>query len=260
MTARTSQVVSYACSGGVARIRLVDAARGNPLSLPTVRALRAAVGRAREDAARVVVLNADGWAFCVGGDLRAVDGAEDAGSYVAELATVMHEAVLDLVTMPAVVVTAVQGAAAGAGFPLACCGDIVVASHEATFSLGHTRIGFTPDGGTTLLAATLGLHRLLQLALLDTRLSAAEAHRLGLVARLVQGTELRAAVEELVGSLLRGPAAALAASKLLLRTSQSNAIEAALAKETAAVAAAAASPDGEEGVRAFLEKRVANFA
>jgi 2-(1,2-epoxy-1,2-dihydrophenyl)acetyl-CoA isomerase len=244
---------------GAAWITLTGGDRGNPVNLALVAELQDAVRRARLEGARVVVLRSTGRFFSVGGDISAFADEPDLAAYVDDLADSLHRVVAELQRLPAVVVAVVHGMAAGAGFPLAAAADIVVAGRSAKFTLGYTKIGFSVDGGTSLLVHSLGLHQVLRLALLNDVLTAEEARQAGLVARVHDDDALAEEAERLVASLLAGSAEALAATKRLVRDSADPAPERALEAETRAVRERAVSPDGREGVRAFLDKRTPRF-
>lgn len=254
-----STLVDYAYADGVARITFVDGDRGNPLSPAAGEQLWAAVKQARTDRARVVVIAAEGRFFSVGGDLASFADAPDAGALVDDLAEGLHRVISELMRSDAVVVSAVQGMAAGAGFPIAAAADVVIAADTARFTLAYTRAGLSPDGGSTLLVHTLGLHRVLRLALLNDVLSAQEAYDAGLVARVVPADRLGAAVDEVVAALLAGSAPALAAAKRIVREAAAPAPEAAMRRETLSIRTLVAGPDGQEGVAAFLGKRTPEF-
>ena len=251
--------VRYEFADGAARITLSDGDGGNPLNRAMVDQLSDAVRRARGDDARVVLLRSEGRAFSVGGDVRAFAAAEDRERFVDDLAESLHRIVSDLHRMDAVVVCAVQGMAAGAGVPIAAAADVVLAAESARFTLAYTKLGYSPDGGSTLLTASIGLHRALHLALLNPVLSAAEAMAAGLVAQVHPDEELDAAVERVVTQLLAGSRTAQVAAKRLLRETATPMAEGVLRRETLSVRAAAAGPDGIEGVDAFLAKRPARF-
>src|SRR5215217_330807 len=240
--------VRYEHADGAARITLAAGDQGNPLNRAMVDELSAAVRRARADDARVVLLRSEGRVFSVGGDVRAFAAAEDREQFVS-----------DLHRLDAVVVCAVQGMAAGAGVPIAAAADVVLAAESARFTLAYTKLGYSPDGGSTLLTASLGLHRALYLALLNPVLSAAEARAAGLVAEVHPDDELDTAVERVVVQLLAGSRTAQVAAKRLLRETATPLAEGALRRETLSVRAAAAGPDGMEGVDAFLAKRRPRF-
>jgi 2-(1,2-epoxy-1,2-dihydrophenyl)acetyl-CoA isomerase len=251
--------VRYEQHDGVARIRLCDPERGNPLSPQTVDALARAVRRARADDVHVVVLSSEGRAFSVGGGVSAFAAAEDTEQMVDDLAERLHRVVSDLHRMDAVVVSAVQGTAAGAGVSLAAAADLVLAAETARFTLAYTKIGFSPDGGSSLLTASIGLHRALGLALLNPVLTADELHAAGLVTQVHPDAELAAAVEDVVAVLRSGSRTAQVAAKRLLRETATPAEEAALRRETLSIRARAAGPDGREGVAAFLAQRTPIF-
>ncbi|MEQ3552651.1 enoyl-CoA hydratase-related protein [Pseudonocardia nematodicida] len=251
--------VYYEQNSGVARITLDAPERGNPLNPTSVAELADAVRRARADDSHVVVLSATGDTFCVGGDLTAFAGADDVEHMIDDLAEALHRVISDLHRIAAVVVSVVQGTTAGAGVPLAAAADLVLASTSARFTLAYTGVGLSPDGGTSLLTASLGLHRTLRLALLNPVVTAEEAHALGLVAEVHPDDELDAAVEATVAGLRRGSRSAQIAAKRLLREAATPGEEAALRRETLSIRALAASPDGREGVAAFLAKRAPGY-
>lgn len=252
-------VVEYEQQDGVARIQLTNADRGNPVNQAFVDALATAVRQARADDAHVVVLSALGRAFCVGGDVSAFASTDDVEHTVDNLADSLHRTVSELHRMDAVVLSVVQGTAAGAGVALAAAGDLVIAAESAKFTLAYTKLGFSPDGGSSLLTASVGLHRALNLALLNPVLSAREAHTMGLVAQVHADDELPAAVEDVIATLRAGSRTAQVATKRLLREAATPGAEAALRQETLSIRTCAASPDGREGVAAFLARRTPQF-
>lgn len=254
-----SPAVRYEYADGVAHVVLADGDHGNAINAESITQLHDAIRRARADRARVIVLRASGRFFSVGGDLAGMAAAEDMSTFIDDLADALHRCVSEIQRSYAVVVSVVQGHAAGAGFPLAAAADVVVAADTARFSLGYSRVGLTVDGGTSLLVHTLGLHRTLRLALLGDALSAQDALAAGLVARVVPADELAATTDEVVATLLALPAASQATTKQLLRQAPDASPEQALRRETLAIREAAARPDGREGVTAFLEKRAASF-
>ncbi|MBS4752077.1 enoyl-CoA hydratase/isomerase family protein [Nocardioides sp. zg-ZUI104] len=252
--------VTYAHDSGVARITLADGDRGNPIHPASVAQLHDAVRRAQRDAAKVILLAAQGRFFSVGGDLGAFAAADDVTVFIDDLAEALHRVVSELVRSEAIVVSVVQGTAAGAGFPLAAAADVVLAADTAKFSLAYTKVGLSPDGGSSLLVHTLGLHRALRLAILGDLLTAQEAYDAGLVARVVPAAELAETAEKVVATLAAGSGTANATAKRLLRDVATATPEAALRQESLAIRSLAGSPDGLEGVAAFVEKRAPRFA
>ncbi len=251
--------VDYAYADGCARITLVNGDAGNPLSPASGDQLLAAILQARADHARVIVLAAEGRFFSVGGDLGGFSQAEDPQAHLLELAEGANRMITELVRGDAIVVSVVQGVAAGVGFPLAAAGDIVLAADSAKFSLAYAKVGLSPDGGGSMLVHTLGLHRVLRLTLMGDLLTAEEAAAAGLVARVVPADELAATADAVVDDLLAGSGEALAAAKHLVRDAAEAAPEARLRKEAESISRLGGSPNGQEGINAFLEKRAATF-
>lgn len=242
---------------GVARLELRDAAAGNAIGPEMGAKLRA---RAEELAGRddvgAVVLATEGKVFCVGGDVRHFAAAEDPHAALHELASDFHHALLGLMTLDAPVVARVQGVAAGGGLSLAIVADLVVAARSASFTSAYTRIGLSPDGGQSwLLPRLVGHRRAGELLLTNRRVGAEEAAALGLVTEVVDDDGLDARVDVLAARLAAGPRQAQAAVKRLLLASPGTDLPAQLAAEADSIAALAASPDGREGVAAFVAKR-----
>lgn len=229
------------------------------LTLESADALLGVIDRARREGPKVLVLTGGETGWCFGGDLEAFADAHDRPAYIDELASKLHAAVIGLHQLDAIVITVVTGFAAGAGMPLAAAGDIVLASDSAKFTLGYTKIGLTPDGGTSLLAATLGTHRLLYAALVNPVITAAAAHGYGLVGEVLPAAQLLERAAELAGILAAGAASALASTKHLIRQrALPNTVEA-LAAEQARLVRAAGHHNATEGITAFLSKQAPTF-
>ena len=256
----TDELVRYFFDKGAARITMAAGDYGNPIEPAATRQFHEAVLRAKADGARVIVLAAEGRFFSVGGDLGLFAGADDPSAVLLDLADSIHRVITELVRGDAIVVAVVQGTAAGGGFPLAAAADIVLAADSAKFNLAYAKVGLSPDCGGSLLVHTLGLHRVLRMAILGDVLTAQEAADAGLVARVVPAAELAAVTDGIVAELLAGSAGALAASKRLVRDVAEPAPEAALRREAESISALGGAPDGREGVAAFLEKRAPRFA
>ena len=166
-----------------------------------------------------------------------------------DLAETLHRAVSDLQRLDAVVVSVVQGVAAGAGVPLAAAADLVLAGASARFTLAYTKIGLSPDGGSSLLTASVGLHRALHLALLNPLLTAEQAREAGFVAQVHPDDELDAAADALVATLLAGSRSAQVAAKHLLRAQAVAYPEGALRRETLAIRSCRGRPGRARGGR-----------
>jgi 2-(1,2-epoxy-1,2-dihydrophenyl)acetyl-CoA isomerase len=209
----------------------------------------------------VVLLKAAGRHFSVGGDLRFMhDAQDDVADAVFGLASTMHAGILALTELDAPVISVVRGAAAGGGMSLAIAADLVVAAETAHFTVAYTAIGFSMDGGSSwTLPRIVGSRKAMELALLNERLSAARAHELGLVTRVVPDDALDAEAQTLAQALAHGPIGAHGAIKRLLRFSSTSGFGQQLEDEAHTIAGLSAAPDGREGVLAFLDKRAPHF-
>jgi methylglutaconyl-CoA hydratase len=210
-----------------------------------------------DDAVRVVVLTGAGRSFSAGADLNWMrrTAAYDATENLADaraLARLMQT--LDQLAKPTV--ARVNGAALGGGTGLVACCDIVVASERAVFGTTEVRLGLIPSVIGPYVVAAVGSRQARRLMLTGERISAAEAARLGLVHEVVADDRLDAAVERVVGELLKGGPHAISAAKMLIRDLAGRPISAELIDQTAQrIAALRATPEAREGVGAFLEKR-----
>jgi len=143
---------------------------------------------------------------------------------------------------------------------LACAADFAIASEDASFTMAYTRAGLTPDGSSTwVLPRLIGTRRTLDLMLRNRALSAAEALDWGLVSQVVPAAELAGAVDALAAELAAGPTEAYGLTKRLLLLSSTEGFESQMEHESRAIAEAARSADGREGIAAFLEKRKPQF-
>lgn len=206
---------------------------------------------------RAVVITGQGKIFCAGGDIHSFKAfGEQISQEIARLAGHLHEATLTFMHMKAPVITAVNGAAAGAGFSLAIMADLVLAAQGSSFMLAYTAIGLSPDGAATYhLPRIVGLRRAQEMLLLNRRLTADEALQWGLVTKVVADDALMPEAMALAKKLAAGPTRAFGTVKRLLDASDKNSAEQQMALEAENLAALSASADGQEGIRSFLEKR-----
>jgi len=158
------------------------------------------------------------------------------------------------------VVAAVNGIAAGAACNIALACDIVLAARSASFLQAFARLGLVPDaGGTWLLPRLVGQARARGLALLAEPLPAEKAEAWGLIWKVVDDTALMPEAEKLCAHFASAPTIGLGLIKRALDASEDNELAAQLDLERTLQREAGSTPDYGEGVRAFLEKRKANF-
>ena len=216
---------------------------------------------AGDAAARVVVLAANGPSFSAGADLdwmkrMSMLGREENERDSLLLADLM--AAIDRCPKP--VVGVIEGPAFGGGVGLVACCDIAIATTKASFCLSETRLGLIPAVISPYVAAAIGPRACRRYFLTAEKFDAATAERLDLVHRVVAPEALAEARDEILGHLLKGGPAALAAAKDLIQRVSNAKIDEALRRDTATrIADARASAEGKEGIAAFLEKRKPNW-
>lgn len=258
MAETRTEPLTHAVENGVAWIRLNRPERMNAVNGDLRRALAAAVRQAeRDEATRVVVVTGEGRAFCAGADVREFQTRDGGlGDGRGEYETLLTR----LRLMPKPTIAAMNGVAAGIGASLAMVCDLRIAVPAASFVEAFVKIGLTVDGGATwLLPRLIGSGKALEMFYTGDPLTAAEAHRLGLVNRLVEPERLEAEVRELAERLARGPQGALAAIKRSVNFAQSSTLEEAIDFEFHLQGVQFRNPDFVEGVSAFVEKRSPTF-
>ena len=218
------------------------------------RAFRAADA---DPAVRAVVLAGEGAAFCAGADLNwmkrmAGYSPEENRADALGLAAMLNTIYL----MAKPTLARVHGPAFAGGMGLVAACDIAIAAEKAEFCLSEVKLGLTAATISPYVVAAIGERQARRYFLSAERFGAAEALRIGLVHERVPLERLDSAVDAVLAHLLAASPAAIAASKELIRRVAHGAIDNAMITDTAArIAAARASADGKEGVRAFLEKR-----
>lgn len=246
----------------VAHITLNRPDAANAINLQLAKDLCYAAMRCDEDrTVRAVVLTGSGKMFCAGGDVRSfAESGNDMPALLKEITTYLHAAVSRFARMNAPFIVAVNGTAAGAGFSLACAGDLAIAAESAKFTMAYTRIGLTPDGSSTYyMPRLLGTRRTLELMLTNRLLSAAEAFEWGIVNQVVADEALTAEAEKLARGLADGPTLAFGRVKELVLHSDDS-LETQMERETRVIADSARTSDAKEGIGAFLAKRKPSFA
>lgn len=256
--------ITYSVEDDIAIITLNDPKTMNAAGVDTVTELSQALEKAGDEA-RCTIITANGRGFCSGANLSANPGGggsqsnskPDAGR---ELDRVYNPFIKAMKTHPHPIITAVNGAAAGVGCSIALMGDFIVAADSAYFLQAFRRIGLVPDGGSTyLLTRAIGRARAMEMTLFGEKIPAAQALEWGLVNRVVSDDSLLSEAKSYAKKLADGPTTALAMIRELVWDAEDNDFDSQLQSERFAQRTAGRAPDFAEGVKAFLEKRPADF-
>ena len=262
MIAEEYNALDFDVRDGVAHITLNRPEAGNAINLELGQELLRAVMRCDEEPeVRAVVLAGAGRMFCVGGDLRSfTEQGEQLSHHLKEVTTYLHAAISRMARMDPPVVSAVHGAAAGAGLSLTCACDLVVAAESARFSMAYSKAGLTPDGSSTYyLPRLVGFKRAMELTLTNRELSTQEAVEWGIVTRVVPHDDLSESATQLASQLASGATKALGGAKRLLHIGWTETLETQMEHETQTIADIARTADAREGISAFMEKRPPEF-
>jgi len=225
-------------------------------------ALRGALDEAEQDkSCRALLMTGAGRGFCAGQDLN--DRLAKPGEKIVlgvTLEQFYNPLVLRLRALPFPVIAAVNGVAAGAGANIALACDIVLAARSAKFIQAFAKIGLVPDsGGTWILPRLVGAARARGLALLGEPLPAEKAEAWGLIWKAVDDDALMTEAEKLCIHFASAPTVGLALTKRALDAAEHNDLATQLNLERDFQREAGGSPDYQEGVRAFFEKRAPAF-
>jgi 2-(1,2-epoxy-1,2-dihydrophenyl)acetyl-CoA isomerase len=211
-----------------------------------------------------IVLTGAGRAFCAGGDVSMMAKQDEAPPSLEQQIDGLREAQelsWLLYNIPKVTIAAVNGHAMGAGLGVCLSCDLRIASESAKFGTAYAKVGFGGDFGTTwLLARSVGAAKAKELFFLGDILDAAEAHRLGLVNRIVAADQLAAEVGEIATRIAHGPQVSYRYMKANVNLAMTTDFRTLLDREAETHLRCGQTEDHKEGVRAFLEKRQPNFA
>ena len=260
MATEVEQHIKVESEGGVGWIRLNRPEKMNAIGELTRKQLGDAIKDAeRDEAVRVVVLTGTGRAFSSGADVTEMTGG--GGMHTAEeVGDILRKEYMPMLvrlrTMPKPVIAAMNGPAVGIGasFALAC--DIRIATPEAYLMEAFINIGLAPDGGVSwLLPRLAGTGVAYEMFFTGKALPAADAHRLGVINRIVPAERLEEEVRDLANQIAAQPRNALAGAKRAVNHALDSTYEEAMEFESYLQEAQAGSAEFAEGVQAFLARR-----
>ena len=209
-----------------------------------------------DKAVRVVVLAGAGSAFCAGADLAwmaEMASYPQADNEADARAAAQMYAALDGLPVP--VIGRIHGAALGGGAGLVALCDVAVAEEHTTFGFTEVKVGIVPAIVSPYVLAKIGTSAARQLFLTGIRFDAVRAKEIGLVHEIVTASDLDTRVTEYVEEVLGAGPEAVAVAKRLLKEIQGRSAQDVMELTTATIAARRSSAEGQEGLRAFLEKR-----
>jgi 2-(1,2-epoxy-1,2-dihydrophenyl)acetyl-CoA isomerase len=252
--------VDLTISDSLAEIDLNRPDKLNAINEAMAKELVAAFERVEGAAVRALLLRGEGAGFCAGRDLADADpGKEDAEAI---LEGMVNPIIKRIAAFPMPTFAAVHGACLGVGLGMALACDVVYCADDAKIGSPFARIGAVLDsGGHSFFAARLGSHRALELIYTGRLLSGVEAAQWGLVNQSLPKEKLVEHARSVAAQVAKGPTAAFAQSKRLMRRIDEEALGlfAVLRCEAQAQGAAGKTADYREGIGAFQQKRAPRF-
>ncbi|MEO6725729.1 MAG: enoyl-CoA hydratase [Blastocatellia bacterium] len=210
-----------------------------------------------------IIITGNGRAFCAGGDVSMMAGEGDAPQTLEGQIDGLRQAQelsWMLYNIPKVTIAAVNGFAMGAGLGVCLSCDLRIASDQSKFGTAYAKVGFGGDFGTTwLLARYVGAAKAKELFFLGDILDAMEAHRLGLVNRVVTHESLTGQVNEIASRIAHGPLVSYRYMKSNVNLAMNTDFRTLLDREAETHLRCGMTEDHKEGVRAFMEKRQPDF-
>ncbi len=254
--------ITLSIQAQVARVTLARPDVRNAFNGDVIAELRDTFAQLSDDPrVRAVVLAGEGPSFCGGADINWMRGALDLGYDEnvadAERMSLMFRAI-DRCTKP--VIGRIHGAALGGGSGLAAVCDIAIASDDALFGFTEVKLGIIPAVISPFVLAKIGPSHARALFLTGERFNAQRALQIGLVHRIVSVDQLDSAVDETLAQVMTSGPEAVAAAKALIPRVLTASYDDSLGITSASIARQRTTPEGQEGLRAFLERRKATFA
>jgi len=258
-----SEVILSVLDAGVLTLTLNRPEALNALNREMTGALRDAIEAAsRDNGVGSVIITGAGRAFCAGADLKDVVARREAGERDLgdDLRTSYIPMIRAIRACPKPVIAAINGTAAGAGLSLALACDLRIAAAGTPLIVVFVRVGLVPDAGSLFfLTRMLGLSKATELAMSGDPLTVEDAHQLGLITTVVAPEQLMTAATERARHFSDGPRQTYALIKHGLERALDLDLEQTMELESQLQSVAAETPDANEAIQAFLEKRKPQF-
>ncbi len=247
--------IKFSVADKVARITMANPGNYNAMDLRFCHEFgQAALACETDPSIKVILLDAEGDVFSVGGDIgEFVANKDRVHRHVLDMATQIHIAVASLRRAAAPVIMAVNGMAAGGAFSLLAGADVVIAKRSAKFNAAFTKWGLTPDaGGTYFFPRVAGVRKAFWIMATNPMLTAEQAAEIDLVTEVVDDDKFADVVERIVRQFADSAPGALAGLKALFRSSLTNTLDDQLNLEARSIAARCADPATLERLVAFM--------
>jgi 2-(1,2-epoxy-1,2-dihydrophenyl)acetyl-CoA isomerase len=253
------ETIFYSVENGVARITLNRPNTLNAfvaqMNMEITKAIKAA---SSSEEVRCIVITGEGRGFCSGQDLSEVDENMDHGQVLREKYGPM---IKQIYQCEKPIIAAVNGIAAGAGFSLALACDFRLLSDRASFINAFIHIGLIPDSGNSyFLTRLVGEAKALEISILGEKISADQAHVLGLATKVVSSDNWDAEVNQFAERIAALPTKAVGLIKRTIKATAEQSFTDYLEEEAQGQRIAGLTKDHREGVQAFMEKRKPNFS
>jgi len=259
----TDEVIITNVSDKVATLTFNRPDKLNALSRDLIfRSIDVLTAWGRDPEIGAIIVTGTGRAFCAGGDVSAMARSEDRGTLEQEIDGLRQAQELSwlLYSMPKVTIAAVNGFAMGAGLGVCLACDLRISSEQAKFGTAYAKVGYGGDFGTTwLLARYAGIPKAKELFFLADVIDAAEAHRVGLLNRVVAHDTLMEEATSVASRIAHGPLTSYRYMKANVNLAASTDFRTMLDREAETHMRCGMTDDHREGVRAFLEKRQPEF-
>ncbi len=250
--------IRFSVENGVARITLANPTGYNVMDLHFCQQFgQAAIACETNPDIRVILIEAEGSVFSMGGDINSfLDNRDRVHAHILNMATQIHIGVAGLRRAAAPVIAAVNGMCAGGAFSLVAGADVVIAKRSAKFNPAFTKTGLTPDaGGTYFFPRVAGFRKAFWIMATNPTLTADQAAEIDLVTQVVDDEKFTDEVERIVRQFADSAPGALAGLKSLFRSSLTNTLDDQLNLEARSIASRCADPETLERLFAFMGKK-----
>jgi 2-(1,2-epoxy-1,2-dihydrophenyl)acetyl-CoA isomerase len=249
-------IINENLRNGIFTLTLNRPDKKNAMSLELLKGLCNSLQSATKTGASVVVIRGAGNTFSSGGDVIEFRDSDEPGVKVDAMADFLNRSIMAIRSIPAIVVSVLEGLAVGAGLSLSLACDLSIAGKNALMNMGYRRIGLTPDGGASIfLPRLIGMKRFNELYFLSRNVAMEEAREIGLVNIVVDEGELESRLQDLINELKALPMETTLKAKELVNLSVWQGLATHLDRERLYVSRFSAEPAFQERLRQLYKKK-----